>query len=151
MAVTKKQLANLEKGKTTQFSSKNQPLNNGRRPSVFAKYIRENRVSLDDIRALISSILGYDATEIKSILKNKTDQPPVGIILLLKAIMSDMEKGEISNFDKLMDRAYGKPEKTINHEIGAIAPDTLAALNAVFAEIPKQEKNERKSRAGQRA
>jgi len=134
-------------GVNTQFSSTNQPANAGRRPNVFAKYIRENRVSLDDIRALISSMLGYDADEIKKILKDKEDKPPIGIILLFKAIMEDMNKGEITNLEKLMDRAYGKPEKTINHEIAAISPDTLTRLNAIFSEPPKKDLRERKPRS----
>jgi hypothetical protein len=127
-------------GVKTQFSSTNQPANSGRRPSVFAKYIRENRVSLDDLRALISSLLGYNAPEIEAIIKDKVDKPPVGILLLLKAIKADMDKGETTNFDKLADRAFGKPEKTINYEIGAIAPETLAVLNEVFAEKPEQKR-----------
>ena len=137
-------------GEKTQFSSTNQPASSGRRPSVFAKYIRENRVSLDDIRALISSMLGYDAEEIKAILKNKIDKPPVGIILLFKAITADMNKGEITNLEKLMDRAFGKPEKTVNHEIGAISPETLATLNEVFAEKQERKKSKRKTKVNGR-
>jgi hypothetical protein len=138
-------------GVKTQFSSTNPAKNPGRRPNVFAKYIRENRVSLDDIRALISSMLGYDAAEIQAILKNKVDKPPMGIILLFKAITADMEKGEITNLEKLMDRAYGKPEKTINHEIGKITPEALTKLNMIFTEPPKPKAkpSERKTRAKQ--
>jgi len=132
-------------GEKTQFSSTNQPANSGRRPNVFAKYIRENRVSLDDIRALISSMLGYDAAEIKSILENKKDKPPIGIILLFKAITADMNKGEISNLEKLLDRAYGKPEKTVNHSIGQITPETITMLNQIFDDPVKKEKDVKKS------
>ena len=131
-------------GVKTQFSSTNQPANSGRRPSVFAKYIRENRVSLDDLRALISSLLGYNAPEIDAILKDKVDKPPVGIILMLKAIKADMDKGETTNFDKLADRAFGKPEKTINHELGAISPEVLAMLDNAFTEKPEPKTGGRK-------
>ncbi|MDR2718835.1 MAG: hypothetical protein LBB89_12350 [Treponema sp.] len=118
---------------------------------MLAKYIRENRVSLDDIRALISSMLAYDVEEIQSVLKDKKGKPPATIILILRSIIADMKKGEISNFEKLLDRAYGKPEKTINHEIGAIDPKTLLMLNAAFVETPtpkpKAKPNEQKPRA----
>jgi hypothetical protein len=127
-------------GEKTQFSSTNQPENSGRRPSVFAKYIRENRVSLDDLRVLISSLLGYSAPEIDAILKDKVNSPPVAIVLLLKAITADMKKGDLSNFVKLVERTFGKPEKTINHGIGAISLETLAVLNEVFAEKPEQKR-----------
>jgi len=103
-------------GVKTQFSSTNQPANSGRRPSVFAKYIRENRVSLDDIRALFSSMLTYDADEIKAILKDKIERPPVGIILLLKAISADMNKGEIKNYEILMNRVFGKPTQPVDFD-----------------------------------
>jgi hypothetical protein len=137
-------------GVKTQFSSTNQPENSGRRPSVFAKYIKENRLSLDDMRAVISSLLGYSAPEINAILKDKVERPPIAIVLLLKAITADMNKGDLSNFIKLAERAFGKPEKTINHEIGAISPETLAMLNEVFAEKPEQKENRRKPKVNGR-
>jgi hypothetical protein len=118
---------------------------------VLAKYIRENRVSLDDIRALISSMLSYDVEEIQSVLKDKKGKPPATIILILRSIIADMKKGEISNLEKLLDRAYGKPEKTINHEIGKITPGALSKLNMIFTEPPKPKTkpNERRTRAKQ--
>ena len=134
-------------GKATRFSKENQPANPGRRPSVLAKYIRENRVSLADIQALISSLVGYNADEIKSILQDKSDKPPVGIILMLKALTADMDTGSIGNLVTLMDRAYGKPEKTVNHEIGAISPETIAALNFIFTEKAETQKHGRKTKA----
>ena len=136
-------------GKATRFSKENQPANPGRRPSVLAKYIRENRVSLADIQALISSLVGYNADEIKSILQDKSDKPPVGIILMLKALTADMDTGSIGNLVTLMDRAYGKPEKTVNHEIGAISPETIAALNFLFTEKAEAQPHGRKPRAKQ--
>ena len=136
-------------GKATRFSKENQPANPGRRPSVLAKYIRENRVSLADIQAPISSLVGYNADEIKSILQDKSDKPPVGIILMLKALTADMDTGSIGNLVTLMDRAYGKPEKTVNHEIGAISPETIAALNFLFTEKAEAQPHGRKPRAKQ--
>jgi hypothetical protein len=91
--------------------------------------------------------MGYSADEIKAVLKDKTDKPPIGIILMLKAITTDMEKGDISNFEKLLDRAYGKPEKTINHEIGTISPETVAKLNAIFDAPREQRQDETKRRS----
>ena len=81
---------------------------------MFAKYIRENRVSLDDIRALISSILVYDPDEIQAMLKDEKNKPPIGMILLLKAMMTDMNKGDLTNWEKLMDRVHGKPTNNVS-------------------------------------
>ncbi len=112
MAVSKKSLQNLEKGK--KFSSGNQPENRGRRPSVIDKYIRENRVSLDDIRTLVSSLMSYNAEEIQAILKDKKDKPPVAALLILKAIMTDIDYGRLDNFVILSDRVFGKPTQSID-------------------------------------
>jgi hypothetical protein len=54
-----------------------------------------------------------------------------------------------------MDRAYGKPEKTVNHEIGAMTQETLSTLASAFFETPapkpkakpKKKPNEKKPRA----
>ena len=104
----------VKDGEKTRFSPTNQPANSGRRPSVFAKYIRENRVSLDDMRALISSMLGYDAEEIRKILKDKADKPPIGIILLFNALLDDVQKKRLVNWEKLMDRTHGKPTQPVD-------------------------------------
>jgi hypothetical protein len=130
MAVNKKSLENLDRRK--QFSPVYQPANSGRRPDVFAKYIRENHVSMNDMRALISSLFGYTAEEITAILKDKKEKPAVALLLMLKSLKKDIGTGSIGNLLLLMDRAYGKPEKTINHEIGAIDPKTLSVLTAAF-------------------
>ena len=113
---------------------------------MFAKYIREEKVSLDDLRALISSLITYNADEIDKILKDKKDKPPVAIILFLKAIVADMKKGDLANWEKLASRTYGKPEKTVNHAIGEISPDTLEKLNTLFGKLPEKEPDEKKTR-----
>jgi hypothetical protein len=120
MAVSEKSLANLKKGK--KFSSDNQPANPGRRPNVYEKYIKEERVSLDDQRAIFSSILAYNSDEVDVILKSK-EKPPVGMVLILKAIATDLKKGELINYEKLMDRTHGKSTQPLE-----IPPDTLARI-----------------------
>jgi len=146
MAVSKKSLKNLERGK--KFSSENQPENNGRRPNAFAKYIRE-KASLDDIRAFISSIILYDADEIQQILKDKKDKPPMLSLIFLKAMTSDMDRGELTNSEILMNRAFGRPDKTIKVGINEISAETMSKLNMIFSEKeePKARTNGQKTRA----
>jgi hypothetical protein len=143
MAVSKKSLENLEKGKATQFSSINQPENNGRRQNVFSKYIKDYRISRDDIRALIESIPQYDATEVDQILKTgKKDKDgkdivrkdvPILMTLMLKAFTADMAKGELTNTKELWDRAYGKPTQPVD-----IPPETLARISMTPEERRKR-------------
>jgi len=103
-------------GVNTRFSSENQPANNGRRQNGFSRYIKEERVSLDDIRALISSIFEYTQPEIETMLKDKVNKPPIVVMLLLKAMLADMKKGDTKNFDKLVDRVHGRPTQMVNVE-----------------------------------
>jgi hypothetical protein len=102
-------------GINTRFSSTNQPANRGRKPSVVAKYIKDNGVAMSDIKALITSLLfAYDKNDIAALLNNKKESVPIGISLILKAIITDLQKGSMANLDKLLDRACGKPGQTID-------------------------------------
>ena len=131
----------VEDGKKTRFSSTRQPPTTGRRPNVYAKYVKEERVSLDDQKALFESILAYKPDVLKDFLKDEKDKPPIGVLLLLNAIKSDISKGEIFNYEKLMDRTFGKPEKTVNKGITQISPEVLDVLNNVFNPPQKKEKS----------
>jgi hypothetical protein len=130
---------NLAKaGEKTQFSKERQPVNPGRRPAALSRYIKEQGVALSDIRLMIGSLIfGHTSQELSAMLKDKDHPPPAGVALILGAIVDDLKKNNLGNLEKLMDRSYGKPEKTINHEISAIAPETMEALNAVFSQQPE--------------
>jgi hypothetical protein len=114
MAVSEKSLKNLEKGKATQFSSTNPPQNPGRRPSVL-RLIKENGLSIDDIRQIINDLIWeYPPEEIQAILKDKDNPIPMGVVLVLGALIDDQKKKGLNNFEKLMDRAHGKPTQTVD-------------------------------------
>ena len=117
MAVSKKSLENLEKGK--KFSSNNQPENRGRKPSAL-RFIRDEGMSITDIKRIIGSLIwDYDRTELTALLNDKNNPPCMGVSIVLGALIDDQKKKCANNFEKLMDRAYGRPTQTI---IDAIAP-----------------------------
>jgi len=123
MAVNKKSLENLKKGVATQFSSNNQPENSGRKPSVLS-LIKDSGISIDDIRKIINSLIWeYPPAEISALLKDKTNPLPIGVTLVLGALIEDQKKKCINNFEKLMDRSHGKPTQPID-----IPPDTRVIL-----------------------
>jgi hypothetical protein len=98
-----------EVGKATQFSSDNQPENRGRKPSVL-RYIKDGGVSLADIRRMMGSfIFDHTTKEIADLLKDKENPPPVGVSIILGSLSEDLQNKNLANFEKLMDRAYGKP------------------------------------------
>lgn len=148
MAVNEKSLKNLEKG--NKFSSENQPENNGRKPS-YLSFIREQDVSISDIRKVIGNLIwNYDSEELTLKLKTKkvkikdengktktvtkTIIPlPMGINLVLNALNDDLQKKRLINFNSLMDRAYGKSTQTID-----IPPETLARISMTPEERRKK-------------
>jgi len=165
MAVNKKSLQNLEKGKATRFSSDKQPENPGRKPSAL-RFIRDESVSITDIKRIIGSLIWeYDSEELGELLKTKDvkitvkgedgktktetkkvliEPVPLGVQLVLNALLDDMKNKCLNNFEKLMDRSHGKPEKTIKHGITAIDPDVMAMLDEAFSEKPEPKPRSRK-------
>jgi hypothetical protein len=112
MAVNKKSLENLGKGK--KFSSDNQPDNSGRKPSVLT-YIKGSGLSLDDYRRLLTNLIWeYDHKELSAILKNKSNKIPMGLAIVLSALIDDQKTKSIANFEKFMDRIFGKPAQGLD-------------------------------------
>jgi hypothetical protein len=101
-------------GEKTQFSSDNQPENRGRRPSVLT-YIKGSGLSLADYRRLLMDLIWeYDHKEIAALLKDKNNKIPMGMTIILGALLHDREKRSIDNYEKLMDRCFGKPTQGVD-------------------------------------
>ena len=97
------------------FSSTRQPAKNGRKPSQLKKYIHDNNVSREDVAIMIKNVL-FDKSfdELSAMVQdNKT---PMVIRLFVKAFLSDFKKGQLINFNYLMDRAYGSPKQDISFD-----------------------------------
>jgi hypothetical protein len=114
MAVSEKSLENLKKGEATRFSHDNQPENPGRRPSVLT-YIKGSGLSLDDYKRLLTNLIWeYDHKELAAILKDKNNSIPMGLTIVLGALIDDRNKKTITNFERFMDRAFGKPTQGVD-------------------------------------
>jgi len=117
----------IKDNEKTRFSKENQPENRGRKPSAL-RFIREEGVSITDIKRIIESLIwGYDSEELAVLLQTvkvkgkdgktltKTREPvPMGINLILGALNNDLKNKSINNFDKLMDRVYGKATQPVD-------------------------------------
>jgi hypothetical protein len=126
-------------GVKTQFSSTNQPENRGRKPSLLARYIKENGVSITDIKLMIGSfVFAYNTKEIATLLKDKDNPPPIGVSLILGALSDDLKKKSLGNLEKLMDRAYGRPTQKDIVEFGDIPDTAKDRLSKIFGETKKQ-------------
>jgi hypothetical protein len=141
-------------GKGNRFTSKNQPKNRGRKPSIFKKWSKEYDISEKDIKDLMLNLtFAYTVGEVKELIKQaekdgkegNVDKLPLGVAQFLSGSIRDINRGDLKAWWSMLDRSYGKPEKTINHEISAVAPETMEALNYIFTE--KTETHGRKPRS----
>jgi hypothetical protein len=112
MAVNKNSLENLKKGK--KFTADEQPANRGRKPSVL-RFIKDNGVSITDIKLMLGSfIFDHTPEEIAKLLRDKKNPPPIGISIILAALNEDLKNKNLANIDKLLDRAYGRSVQAID-------------------------------------
>jgi hypothetical protein len=70
---------------------------------------------MTDIKRLFGSLIWeYDSTELSAILKDKENPVPMGMALVLGALTEDLKNKNLANFERLMDRAYGKPTQGVD-------------------------------------
>jgi hypothetical protein len=139
MAVSKKSLEALEKNRVaTQFSKNNPPKNPGRKPSVL-RYIKDSGVSITDVKLMIGSfIFDHTTKEIAELLKDKANPPPIGVSIILGALNEDLKNKNLANFEKLLDRSYGKPTQKDVIEFSDIPDTAKSRLDKIFGEAQKE-------------
>jgi hypothetical protein len=125
-------------GKKTRFTPENQPPNRGRKPSVL-RFIKASGLSISDIKRLLGSLIWeYDSKELAVLLKDKENPVPMGMALVLGALTEDMKNKNLTNFERLMDRAYGKPTQKDIVEFTDIPDSTKERLDRIFGEVQKK-------------
>ncbi|GHU09763.1 hypothetical protein FACS1894151_08200 [Spirochaetia bacterium] len=141
MAVSKKSLENLDKGK--KFSSDNQPENPGRKPSALSRYIKDGGVSITDIQLMLGSfIFDHTTKEIAALLKDKENPPPIGVSIILAALNEDLTNKNLGNLEKLLDRAYGKPTQKVDGSLSIRDDELLKELQGKVKAMNEPEKPE---------
>jgi hypothetical protein len=138
-------------GEKTQFSSENQPENRGRKPSAL-RFIRDQGLSITDVKKIIGGLIwDFDSVELEEKLKTvkvkvkgtdgktKTvtkllDPVPMGVNIVLGALAADQKAKSTVNFDRLMDRAYGKPTQKDIIEFSDIPETAKDRLDRIFGE-----------------
>lgn len=106
-------LANLG----TPFSAENQPECRGRKKRLYSK-LKDNGLSQDDIKALAKLILDLSYDELKAAIKGNVPedirdlfdgQVPAAFNIMATALLGDMSRRNLYNFEQLLSRLYGKP------------------------------------------
>jgi hypothetical protein len=116
-----------------QFSSTYQPKNKGRKPSKLKKYIKDNNIGAPDVSCVIKNVLfSYTQDQLKEVLTDT--KKPMIVRLFIKAFLTDFKYGNLTNVDKLLNRAFGAPDQNVN-----MAGDV--GLN--ITNIPPSERKER--------
>jgi hypothetical protein len=103
-----------------QFSSTYQPPSRGRKRSVLKKYLKDNGVSIQDLRLVFQNIIIKRISELET-LKEEAKELPAIVGFTVSALLKDYEAGKLDVCNSLLDRIWGKPVQQV--EMGAIRDD----------------------------
>ena len=120
------------------FSSSYQPVNRGRKRSALKEFLRDNQISLQDIRLLFKNIIVMKMSEIQKLREQALELPAI-IGFIVSALLKDYEAGKLDTFNNLLDRIYGKPMQQV--ELGQVSgsiPDTPEERQALAEKIEKE-------------
>lgn len=107
-----------------QFTSDRQPAANkrsgGRKPSHLKAWIKNDNVSTDDVRSIISKLITRckNMDDVKDLVKDPKTPPMV--LFPLKALLNDYKFGRLKTYEWLIEYAYGKAvQETRNTNINS--------------------------------
>lgn len=105
----------------TQFKPGHKPEGH-RRPSRIKAFIKDNKISADDIAAAIKTLIDMPIDE----LRNVSEDQDAAVLLraFANAIIVDGKKGGLTNLEILLNRSIGKVTEKVEHS-GGITTTTL--------------------------
>jgi len=134
MAVHPNSLANLEKGK--RFSKTYKPKNTGRRKDYLKEFVDANRLSLNDLKAILESILlDHSFGDLEKIFARGQKTLPAGIAAYIKGLTTEIKKGRVDVLNSMLDRIYGKATQTNVVEVYDISDEAKNKMNSIFSDI----------------
>jgi hypothetical protein len=92
--------------KVHQFTSTNQPKNNGRKPSKLREYLKANNLSALDIQIIASNLLNLSIEELAVLQLDKSK--PILITGSARAFLKDFKNGRKDVIEWLINRGFGK-------------------------------------------
>lgn len=126
-----------EIGQATQFSSENQPANNGRKRNVFKETQKDYELSLDDMRQMMTDLLSLDPDQLKEIVQDKS--VPVFKVVIASAIMKSIKEGNWTQVNYMADRLFGKA--TEKHELTGADGSFIKIIVEGVSPEPDSDKN----------
>ena len=99
------------------FSSDYQPANAGRKPSRFKQILESlddvgEAISQEDYKKITAILLTMNADELTEIAQDKSS--PIAVILIANAINGDLNNQRMNNFERLLDRIFGKATNSVD-------------------------------------
>lgn len=110
-----------EDGKATRFSATNQPKKNGRKLSLYtqlkemAKLEGNIDLSREDFSKMTMLMLSKPLSELQTLAKS--EDTPIWIVNIVRAIIKDASDGRISTLDSLLDRLFGKATQPMVQDV----------------------------------
>jgi hypothetical protein len=98
----------VEEGARTRFTNANQPANRGRKRSALKKFVKDNGISIQDVRLVFQNIIVKKLSEVRK-LKDDADELPAIVGFTVSALLKDYDGGKLDTFNILLDRIWGKP------------------------------------------
>jgi len=136
MPVHPNSIANLEKGK--RFSKTYKPANTGRRRDYLKEFIDDNKVSLNDLKAILENVLGdHSFADLEKILARGQKTLPAFVAAYIKGMITDLKKGRTDTVDKMWDRIHGKANQTSVLEVYDISDDAKKRMSSIFNSMLK--------------
>jgi hypothetical protein len=108
-------------GKATRFSATNQPKRNGRKSSLYtqlkemAKLEGNIDLSREDFSKMTMLMLSKPLSELQTLAKS--EDTPIWIVNIVRAIIKDASDGRISTLDSLLDRLFGKATQPMVQDV----------------------------------
>lgn len=100
----------LEIGKSTRFSSENQPEVKGRRKMIYT-VIKEKGYSKSDIVTVLEEMFWYTEKEAKEMISDP--DAPLITKITGKALLNALKKGNLDSLTKAFEYVLGKPDSKI--------------------------------------
>lgn len=110
-----------------QFSSTNQPVNNGRKPNLLSK-LKDLDYSADDIKKVFG-VLPYSSIEdLEKIASKESEKKEAAIMqIVAKSLIKAYKTGDFSKIKDILSFVLGKPDQQlkINGNLGTDAKHTV--------------------------
>lgn len=131
-----------EDGKATRFSATNQPKKSGRKPSLFnqlkelARLEGSVELSREDFTKITLLLLSKPISELKAIATS--EDTPVWVVNISRAILKDAAEGRISTLDSLLDRLFGKATQPMVQDVSVDMQGSIPVSEWVRDRIKKK-------------